>query len=91
MVRQHLCVSCANREYEYLKGRNGRGTVPVRHPELGRYALHYRSGTKAAVAMRERVTGFGELMLAVLRDDPKYAAFAFHPVGVRAVAGKGDL
>lgn len=28
------CVSCANRQYEYLKGANAKGRPPVQHPPL---------------------------------------------------------
>lgn len=77
MVNGHLCVSCANRAYEYLKGRNARGSYPVRHPELFQIALRYRSDGKNKIIRKGGVTGSIELIFAALRDDPKQPKFAF--------------
>ena len=81
MVKGHLCISCANREYEYVKGRNARGAKPVLHPPLYALSLIYRSGREVGRIALERVTGKEELMIAALRDDPMRVSFTFKPSG----------
>jgi len=77
MVNGHLCVSCANRAYEYIKGRNARGGYPVRHPELYSLSLRYMADRKIKTLSKGPVTGMIELIFAAMRDDPKQPRFGF--------------
>lgn len=75
LIGGHLCVSCYNRELEYLKGRTRRGRIPRNHPTLYRVGVRYSAEGKSRVRTMERVTGLPELVIAVLRDEPKQATF----------------
>lgn len=83
LIRGHLCVSCANRQYEYRKGRNARGDVPVRHPTLHRAAVLYRSGGQVKRLARDDVADPIELVVAALRDEPRQVTFAMVPTRPR--------
>lgn len=86
LIHGHLCVSCYNREREYLKGRNAKGNVPVMHPPLHRLVARYMAGGKVKTRVIEHAVGMAELVFAVLRDEPKQATFGAYiprPVAVR--------
>lgn len=88
LVRKHLCVSCANREYEYRKGRNAKGSAPIKHPPLHRLELKIQAGTTVQ-RLRMQAVSTEELVIAALRDTSKQVTFAFNPV--RPVIPQGDL
>lgn len=75
LICSHLCVSCYNRELEYVKGRTRRGRAPQNHPTLHRVSVRYAAGGKVKVRTMGRATGTSELVVAVLRDEPKQATF----------------
>ncbi|BCP56239.1 hypothetical protein K32_48560 [Kaistia sp. 32K] len=76
LVRKHLCISCYNREREFLKGRNARGSAPVKHPQLHQLEIRFQAGPEIErVAMT--VASRQELVVAVLRDTSKHVTFAF--------------
>lgn len=79
LIGGHLCVSCKNREYEYLKGKNARGNTPVTHPVLHRMRIRYLAGGKLKTVERSNVANPLELVVAVLRDEPKQATFGVLP------------
>lgn len=76
MINNLICVSCVNRQYEYLKGRNARGTRPVAHPPLKKHSITYFSGGKAKTISQPHVTGLVELIVLALRDDPNRVRFS---------------
>lgn len=77
LVFKHLCVSCYNREREYRIGKNARGAVPVRHPELHELEVKYLDGDVPSKLRREAVQPV-ELVVAVLRDTSKPVVFGFN-------------
>lgn len=79
LIHGHKCVSCYNREREYLLGRNARGNAPVTHPRLYRLSLRYRAGGVVKTTVRERVADPLELVVAALRDEAKQVTFAMMP------------
>lgn len=76
LIGGHLCVSCQNRQYEYIKGRNARGNAPVTHPTLYRLAIRYRAGGQVKTLDKPNVVDTMELVVAALRDEPKQVTFA---------------
>lgn len=76
LIRRHLCVSCANREYEYRKGRNAKGSAPVKHPPLLKFEVRYQAGDQLQRMARDAVN-IDELVVAVLRDTGKQVTFGF--------------
>lgn len=79
LVGGHLCISCKNREYEYVKGRNARGNVPVTHPLLHRLSLRYWTGGRAKTLTKGNAVDSLELVVAALRDEPKQVTFTMSP------------
>lgn len=78
LVRKHLCVSCYNREREYLIGRNAKGSAPKMHPPLMHLEIRYRAGETHQVLAIEHAVSTQELIVAALRDTSKQVTFAFH-------------
>lgn len=76
LIHGHLCVSCYNREREYLKGRNAKGNAPKYHPTLYAISLRYRAGSQVKTRTMQHVTCAAELVIAALRDEPKQVTFA---------------
>lgn len=75
LIRGHLCVSCYNREREYVKGRNARGKAPKLHPMLHHLAIRYRAGAVVKLLTMPHVVNTTELVIAALRDEPKQVTF----------------
>lgn len=76
LIRGHLCPSCYNRELEYRKGRNARGTAPVTHPVLHALTIKYQCGDELQRMALSAVSS-EELVVAALRDSSKQVTFAF--------------
>ena len=68
MVGNHLCVSCWNREREYLIGKDRRGSKPQSHPILYRMQLKYLSNGEVRTIRQERAASMKELIIACIRD-----------------------
>lgn len=79
LIGGHLCVSCANRQYEWIKGRNARGNKPTAHPGLWRISVRYQTGGQVKVRTAPHALDPLELITAVLRDEPKQSTFGFNP------------
>lgn len=77
LVGAHLCVSCVNRQYEWIKGRNARGNKPTAHPGLWRLSVRYQTGGRTKVRALPYALDRLELVTAVLRDEPKQSTFGF--------------
>lgn len=79
LIKKHMCVSCANREYEAVKGRNCKGTAPTKLTAemLARRSVSYLAGGELKTRVVERALDQDELIVAVLRDEPKAVRFAF--------------
>lgn len=77
LIGRNVCVSCKNREYEWLKGRNAKGKPPACHPTLERRRVVYRCGSSVRVLQRELTASTGELVIELLRDSPTRVAIGF--------------
>ena len=85
LIHKHLCVSCQNRAYEVEKGRNAKGTAPVKHTNLVPRRIRYMHGEELRTLAMRQTADTDELIVAVLRDSKKSVAFAFNPAPPSAV------
>lgn len=83
LIGKHLCVSCYNRQREWVVGKNAKGTKPSKLRPLHRRTLYYLAGGQPKFLTLEHSVGMVELMVAALRDCPHRVAFAFRgePMG----------
>lgn len=72
-----LCVSCYNREREFVLQRNARGKPPVGMAPLHRRALRVIEAGEARVVDRGLTLDLAELMVAALRDSRRAVTFVF--------------
>lgn len=73
-----LCVSCINRQYEIEKGRNAKGTPPIRLPPLYPVALAVLAeGQETRIVKYDRVVSRVEGIYRVLRSQPGDMAFGW--------------
>lgn len=72
-----VCVSCKNREYEFLKGRNAKGTVPVKLCSLDARRIRFMAGGEVLSLRLARSFDIDELIIATLRDSKQRVAFGF--------------
>lgn len=79
LIQGHVCVSCKNREYEFLKGRNAKGTAPVKLRSLEPRRIWFMAGPVIAHLELPRTIDRAELIVAALRDTPERVRFSFRP------------
>lgn len=72
-----LCVSCLNRQYEVEKGRNAKGTRPVKLPALGPCHLSVTIDHVVTRVSFDKTTGMVEGIYRVLRDQQGSPAFGW--------------
>lgn len=72
-----VCVSCANRQYEFLKGRNAKGAKPVKITELPPRSIAYHDGQAVRVHRRSLALDTIEVVVDVLRSCQRTVAFGF--------------
>lgn len=77
LVRRHLCVSCYNREREYLIGKNARGSAPKMHPHLYPLELRILAGDDLQLVKLDKAVDSKELIVAALRDVSRQVTFGF--------------
>lgn len=77
LVRKHICVSCYNREREYLIGKNAKGSIPKMHPPLHDLSIRFRAGDVVQVLRIDKAVSTKELIIAALRDTSKQVTFSF--------------
>lgn len=77
MIKDELCVSCYNRQREFVKGRNARGVPPARMPKLQRRSTRYFVSGKPHEASLELSVDQDEVIFTVLRSNQKRVTFAF--------------
>ena len=85
LVSKHLCVSCQNREYEWIKGANAKGRPPVKMRPLAPRCLQYMDGRQPCTIKRHLTVGVSELMLAAARDARRSVTIhcQARPIGAR--------
>jgi hypothetical protein len=93
MVAGTRCVSCYNREREFLSGKNSKGTVPVMARPLHRREIRYTVPEEGLglepvprVYVAEHSADILELVLGVLRTTKGSIMFGFHRSGPQEVA-----
>ena len=77
LIQRHLCVSCANRQYEYLKGRNAKGTKPVKLPPLDQRSITYLTGGAVKTRTIAHTVDMTELVVAVIRHEQLRVTFGY--------------
>lgn len=79
------CVSCKNREYELLRGRNAKGTAPVKTCRLDARRIRFQHGDDVRVLSVRLSADTDELVVAALRDSKKTVVFAFNSTPPAAI------
>lgn len=75
MVGHHVCVSCWNREREWIIGRNRRGVPPKHHPPLYQATIRYVSDGAVKTLTKPHVASMLELIVSCVRDNAKQVTF----------------
>jgi hypothetical protein len=75
LIGGNVCVSCKNREYEWIRGRNARGKAPLNHPALERRRVCVRRGDRVSVVERGLTASVLEIVVEVLRDSSTRVVF----------------
>lgn len=87
LISKNLCVSCQNRQYEYVKGRNAKGTAPVKLAALQPRRIKVDVGGAVKLLYSPLTADTDELVITALRDCLKQVRFGFHGV-MAAVRGQ---
>jgi len=82
LIEGHVCVSCKNREYEWVKGCNAKGSRPIKMTPLAPRCLHYMHGREPCSIGRRLTKNTDELVVAALRDSRHTVAFGFASPGI---------
>ena len=77
LISKHLCVSCYNRQREWLIGYNAKGKSPVKMIRLDKRVISYMTGSDPRVLKMDLASSTVELMWACLRDCKNTVRFAF--------------
>lgn len=85
LISGMVCVSCKNREYELLKGRNAKGTAPIKLCALDARRITYLHGGSVCTLKLRHSVDTDELVVAVLRDSKQSVVFAFNPAPPAAI------
>lgn len=75
LIGAMVCVSCKNREYELLRGRNAKGTAPVKLTCLSRRRVRYMAGNEPCSLVVQHSLDTDELVVAALRDSKNRVRF----------------
>lgn len=77
LIGKMLCVSCYNRQREWLVGENAKGTKPVKQKPLQTRKLRYMAGDEMQTLTVKHSEDELELVVAALRDSRRRVRFAF--------------
>lgn len=91
IIYGRLCVSCANRQYEFEKGRNARGNKPIRCPSLHRIAILVREGEKPAREQQFTAVDMLEVMLSAIKTSKDRVVIGFKGTPPRPAAEQLSL
>lgn len=75
MVGGHICVSCWNREREWLIGKNRRGVPPKFHPVLYVAVIKFWSEGVVKSIEKAHTASNVEMIIACIRDNSKQVTF----------------
>jgi hypothetical protein len=73
------CVSCKNREYEFMKGKNAKGTTPVKLACLARRRIRFMAGGELRTSTAPFTLDDAELIISALRDNKSVVRFGLAP------------
>ncbi len=76
-VRDEICVSCWNREREWLIGKNAKGVAPKMHPPLYPMSIQVLAGDQVVTVSSKTCVDTTELVVKALRDNRKRVLFSF--------------
>lgn len=79
LIHKHLCVSCYNRGAEYRKGRNAKGTAPIKHAPMHPRSIRFLCGDDLKSIRLAESVDTEELMVAALRESKRRVLFSFNP------------
>lgn len=77
LIGKHLCISCYNRQREYLIGKNAKGTKPVKLAPLEARRIRYMSGKAPKTLYMPLTVDTEELIISALRDSKDTVRFGF--------------
>ncbi|SAK98445.1 hypothetical protein AWB80_07521 [Caballeronia pedi] len=77
LIAKHLCVSCYNRQREYVIGRNAKGTRPTKLAPLDARRIRYMSGNSPKILALNLSVDTEELIITALRDSKDKVRFGF--------------
>ena len=78
LIGKHLCISCYNRQREYLIGRNAKGSRPVKLAPLEPRRIRYMAGSTVKTLYMPLSVDTEELVVAALRDSRERVTFAWN-------------
>lgn len=78
MIGGWLCVSCYNREREFVAGRDARGKAPIKASLLHRRTVRVTEAGVTRVLARDLTGSMEELVFGALRDCKRVATFSFN-------------
>jgi len=91
LIWGNLCVSCQNRQYEFVRGRNARGKPLIKLAPLEPRRVVYREGGAVRQHRASLSASVEELVIGALRDSAKRVAFGFIGFAQRSFIRQGCL
>lgn len=77
LIGKMICVSCYNRQREWVIGKNAKGAKPVHMQRLDSRSIAFSAGEESRSLKLPLTTDTTELVVAVLRDSKKSVEFCF--------------
>ncbi|WP_454764434.1 hypothetical protein [Cupriavidus campinensis] len=78
LIHGHLCVSCYNRQREWLIGKNAKGSPPIKLARLDSRSVTYqRADGTVHIRAIDRTVDMEEVLVAVLRDEQQAVRFGW--------------
>lgn len=85
LIWGNLCISCQNRQYEFVRGRNARGKPLIKLPPLAARQVTVQEGTVVRFYRSALSSSVDELVVGTLRDAVKRVTFGFIGFAQRTV------
>lgn len=82
LIGGNICVSCQNRQYEFIKGSNAKGKAPVKCMPLGRRTVQFVCEGQVRTLSRQHTGSTDELVVELLRDASKRVMLGRGKTGV---------
>ena len=88
LVEGMHCVSCKNREYEWIKGRNAKGSRPTKMAPLAPRCVRFMNGREPCTLRRNLTKNTDELVIAALRHSRNRVSFGFTAAAIGERQGR---